>query len=51
MGENVGQPGNKITGFAQVRAKGAKAARNVPQPVDVSDVVPAASVDDDKLPF
>lgn len=50
MGENVGQPGNKITGFAAVRTRGAK-ARNVPTPVDVSDVAPAASVSDEDLPF
>jgi hypothetical protein len=51
MGENVGKPGNKITGFAPVRTKGGKAARNVPQPVDVSAVVPAALVNDEDLPF
>lgn len=37
MGANAGQPGNKITGFAPVRAKGAKAPKNTPQPADTDD--------------
>lgn len=57
MGDNAGKPGNKITGFAPVRVKGAKAPKNTPQIVDVADVKPAASVadenteDDKDLPF
>lgn len=56
MGVNVGQPGNKITGFAPVRVKGAKAPKNTPQPVKVSDVAPAASATEsdhegEDLPF
>lgn len=50
MGTNAGQPGNKITAFAPVRLKGAKAPRNTPQPVNVADVAPAA-VEDEALPF
>lgn len=56
MGENVGKPGNKITGFAPVRTKGAKAPKNTPQPVNVAETVPAASTNtaiesDEDLPF
>lgn len=52
MGTNVGQPGNKITAFAPVRLKGAKAPKNTPQPVKVEDVKPAATeTEDEALPF
>lgn len=51
MGVNQGQPGNKITGFAAVR--NGKKGKNVPQPVNVADVKPAANVadEDEALPF
>lgn len=46
MGANKGQPGNKITGFAPIRAKGAKAPRNTPQPASVAETAPAAVFDE-----
>lgn len=49
MGENAGKPGNKITGFAPVRA--AKKGKNTPQPVTAAEVRPAASVEEEDLPF
>ena len=53
MGANKDKPGNKITGFAPIRAKGAKAPRNVPQPASVAETAPAAADDDpdEDLPF
>jgi hypothetical protein len=44
MGENAGQPGNKITGFAAVRTS--KKDKNRPQPVSVP-----TAVEEDALPF
>jgi len=54
MGVNQGQPGNKITGFAAVRA--GKKTRNVPQPVNVAATIPVANepngkVVEEELPF
>jgi len=50
MGANIGQPGNKITGFAAVRAP--KKGKNVPEPVNVAATVPAATdMDEEALPF
>jgi hypothetical protein len=51
MGVNQGQPGNKITGFAAVR--NGKKTRNVPTPVSVAEVAPAATpiITDETLPF
>lgn len=46
MGANIGQPGNKITGFAAVRAP--KKGKNVPQPVENA---PAGGVTEEELPF
>lgn len=52
MGANKGQPGNKITGFAQIKGK----RKNVPQPVSVAETAPAATDEDldengNPLPF
>lgn len=51
MGENAGKPGNKITGFAPVRA--GKKAKNVPQPIaSVEEITPAATdMETEDLPF
>lgn len=46
MGENAGKPGNKIAGFAPVKA--GKKTKNAPQAVE--DVRPAATEEED-LPF
>jgi hypothetical protein len=48
MGPNKGQKGNKITGFAPIKAK----RKNQPQSVSVAETAPAASADEDEdLPF
>lgn len=51
MGENAGKPGNKITGFASVRAP--RKAKNVPVPVSApEEAAPiAAGVVEEDLPF
>lgn len=50
MGENAGKPGNKITGFAPVRA--AKKGKNTPTPVTAEEIKPvAAAVEEEDLPF
>jgi hypothetical protein len=41
MGANKGQPGNKITGFAPIKAK----RKNAPQAADVAATMPAASAE------
>lgn len=49
MGVNQGQPGNKITGFAAVRAP--KKGRNVPQPVKVVEETEDLDENGEPLPF
>lgn len=51
MGVNLGNPGNKITGFAAVRA--GKKAKNTPVPLkSVEEITPAASEEtEETLPF
>jgi hypothetical protein len=47
MGDNAGQPGNKITAFAPIRK--ASKGKNVPQPVTVD--APAGDGENDDLPL
>lgn len=48
QGPNVGQKGNKITGFAQIKGK----RKNAPEPVNVAETVPAATeTEEEDLPF
>lgn len=53
MGENAGKPGNKITGFAAVRA--AKKGKNIPVPLtsaeEIQPAAVAAGVEEEDLPF
>lgn len=50
MGENAGKPGNKITGFASVRAS--RKSKNTPVPLNSpEEIKPAGSVEEESLPF
>lgn len=49
MGENVGKPGNKITGFAPVRQP--KKGKNVPLPLASVEEIRPAAVEEEALPF